>query len=250
MRGEGGEAVEPPRYQRLAEDLMARLRAGEFPVGSMLPTEIALASAYGVSRHTVRAALDRLESLGLVRRLQGSGTSVAGIEPADRFAQEVSALDQLLQYPENTRLFPLRAARVTADDSLAARLRLPAGDWVRIDGVRRVKITAPPISLATIYLRAAYADILDDVGAGSEPVYAQVAAKHALRISEVAVEVSATSVDVATAQVLDVEAGTPGLLVERRYLDQYGRVFEVSSSLHPAERFRYAMLWRRAPPPR
>ena len=66
----------------------------------MLPTELELAEAYAVSRHTVREALRQLEAQGLVSRRQGAGTVVVATEAPERFVQAISSVQELLQYPD------------------------------------------------------------------------------------------------------------------------------------------------------
>ena len=46
-------------------------------------------------------------------------------------------------------------------------------------------------------------------------------------------------IDTAIATILAVERGSPGLLIERQYVGESGRVFEVTKSIYPAGRFRY-----------
>lgn len=58
--------------------LRARLERGEWPVGTQIPTLLELVSEYGVSRATIRAALDELEQEGLIERTRGKGTYVIG----------------------------------------------------------------------------------------------------------------------------------------------------------------------------
>jgi len=63
-----------------AEDTADRLRGailrGEYPVGTDLPSERELSLRLGISRLTLRAALARLETEGLIRPLHGSGNRV------------------------------------------------------------------------------------------------------------------------------------------------------------------------------
>ncbi len=61
------------RYQAIAEALRQRLEAGEFPSGTLLPSEAELSRAYGASRVTVRRALDSLRDEALVDSRQGFG---------------------------------------------------------------------------------------------------------------------------------------------------------------------------------
>jgi GntR family transcriptional regulator len=63
-------------YVQLADDLTAKIAAGDFPVGSRLPGEAELAETYEVARMTVRRALDVLRERGLVRTLHGRGSVV------------------------------------------------------------------------------------------------------------------------------------------------------------------------------
>ncbi len=56
--------------------LFARIQSGEYPTNSRLPSERALAAELGVSRNTVREALDVLETRKMIRRRQGSGSFV------------------------------------------------------------------------------------------------------------------------------------------------------------------------------
>ena len=55
-----------PLYLALAHDLESRIRDGRLPVGTLLSPEPDLAAEFGVSRHTIRQAIQRLRRLGLV----------------------------------------------------------------------------------------------------------------------------------------------------------------------------------------
>lgn len=59
--------------EQISDQLAKDIIHSVYPVGSKLPTERDLASKFGVTRHVVREALKRLESIGLVRIRQGSG---------------------------------------------------------------------------------------------------------------------------------------------------------------------------------
>lgn len=59
---------------RVADDLRARLRRGEWTVNEKLPTEFELAERYGVSRATIRTALHALDRQGLTMTSHGVGT--------------------------------------------------------------------------------------------------------------------------------------------------------------------------------
>ena len=54
---ETAAAAPPTRYGRVAHALIAEISGGRYPVGGRMPTEAELEARFGVSRHTVRAAI-------------------------------------------------------------------------------------------------------------------------------------------------------------------------------------------------
>ncbi len=77
-------AASVPRYLDLADTLQGEIC--DLAPNSLLPTEEQLARRFGVSRVTVRGALDLLEKSGLVSRLRGRGTTVSPSKITRRFA--------------------------------------------------------------------------------------------------------------------------------------------------------------------
>lgn len=64
-------------YQRVTDDLRRRIRAGEFPPGTKLPSRAELCKEYDVSDIVIGAAMRALKSEGLTEPLPGIGTFVA-----------------------------------------------------------------------------------------------------------------------------------------------------------------------------
>ena len=65
-----------PMYQQIAEDLRAQIESGVLQPGAQLPTELELRDRYDSSRNTIRDAIKRLTSQGLVETRPGQGTFV------------------------------------------------------------------------------------------------------------------------------------------------------------------------------
>ncbi|MGK5737448.1 FadR/GntR family transcriptional regulator [Micromonospora sp. URMC 103] len=125
----------PPRGQRIREtiaQLRERILAGEWPVGSRIPTEPQLVAALGVGRNTVREAVRALQHSGVLECRQGSGTYVVSTdELAPVVARRISD-DRMTEVIEVRRAFEVEAARLAAlrrtpedlvalDDALTAR---------------------------------------------------------------------------------------------------------------------------------
>ncbi len=70
-------------HQQIKEEIIQKIESGDYEPQSKLPTEAAFCDAFGVSRTTVRAALQQLTQEGYVIRRQGQGTFV----PSRRYAR-------------------------------------------------------------------------------------------------------------------------------------------------------------------
>jgi GntR family transcriptional regulator len=73
-----------PKYRQIAEDLRARIEAGEYPPGTRLPTKAELMAQHGVAVNTVERAIEELRQAGLVETAQGAGMFVREPTPASR----------------------------------------------------------------------------------------------------------------------------------------------------------------------
>jgi GntR family transcriptional repressor for pyruvate dehydrogenase complex len=108
--------------QALAERLEGEILAGRIPAGTRLPSERELAIALGVNRLTLRAALAKLEALGLITTRHGAGTIVApwreraGLDALTTLVASLSPSDPLwLELVEST----LEIRRILACEAIA-----------------------------------------------------------------------------------------------------------------------------------
>ena len=80
------------RSREVLETLRDALARGDYPPGSKLPSERALAERFGVSRPTIRRAVARLVQEGLIRTRHGSGMTVCEPQLADERRAMVSVM--------------------------------------------------------------------------------------------------------------------------------------------------------------
>jgi DNA-binding GntR family transcriptional regulator len=84
------------RYLEIADDLRDRIQAGEFPVGSQLPSISILQDEYEVpGLNTIRAAQQVLVEEGLLRTRQGVGAFVIASDPPERPLDVVAVLEAI-----------------------------------------------------------------------------------------------------------------------------------------------------------
>ena len=71
------ESVEDmPVYKQIRRCIAERIERGDYPTGSMIPSENELAEEFGTTRLTIRSAMDELGKSGQIRRVQGKGAFV------------------------------------------------------------------------------------------------------------------------------------------------------------------------------
>jgi len=139
-----------PRYAELGDLLQAEIESGQYPVGTLLPTELELCERFQISRHTARAALARLSSAGLVQRRPGAGTRVIAKNAMMRYEHEIDTVDLLLQYGNSTYLKVLDAERMNADVAMAQLLDIREGkDYLQLHCLR-LEPTRQPIAVTRI----------------------------------------------------------------------------------------------------
>jgi DNA-binding GntR family transcriptional regulator len=236
-----------PRYVEIADDLIARIRAGVLAPGSTLPGELTLMDEYQSSRHTIRDALRRLEELGMIERRRGIGTRVLAAEPVRAYVHRVRSPADLLQYPAGNRIVVASIAGVRAGDEVSRLAGVPASSrWQRVSAVRRLPNGEPPICRLDLYLKPRYADVAELVGRRRTPVYEMLEHLHGVHIAEITVDILARPMPAEAAEALGVEAGGPSMTVVRRYMDKDGDLVQFSVSEHPGDRYSYSQSLRRS----
>lgn len=236
-----------PRYVQLGDMLRADIERGDYPVGSLLPTELELCERFKVSRYTARAALSQLIDAKLVVRRPGSGTRVIAQREAMRYEHEINSLELLIQYGNATRLKVVSAVREHADAAMADELELKnGGEYLHLTGLRMEEPSREPIAVTDMLV-----PLRDDVPAKRLLDLATSARTVAgfldpTRLSRVDQIFDADSLTEAEAKLLDVSVSVPAMRVQRRYRDADGQLLMLAISKHPPGRFAYSMALSRS----
>ena len=236
----GDSTASRPRYQQVADDLIRRIERGSYAVGSLLPTELLLCEQYRVSRHTVREALRRLRDAGLIRRRRRVGTEVVARRPPNRYRQPTDSIRDFLQYAEDAKLRVLTTRRILADDALAELLECEVGHpWLRIESVRSIPQNPRPICFTVAYVDAGLVPMDQRFDGLDGPISALLERAYGVHIARIDQTIDAVRLTARQAKVLRASSGGPALRAVRRYYDAQGSLFELSTALHPGDRFSY-----------
>lgn len=109
-----------PLYVQVYSDMLGRIQKKEWAKGFRLPTELNLCESYGVSRITIRLAMQQLVDKGYIVRKQGKGTFVS--EP--HVEQRLDTFYSFGENGENAKSKVLKLAVVRANKRIADNLEV------------------------------------------------------------------------------------------------------------------------------
>lgn len=231
-----GDSTGIPLYTQLHSLLLKRLEAGEWPVGSQMPTLDALMEEYGVSRVTVREAMARLEREGIISRSRGKGTHVLRDLSRDRWLVVPSTWDELVTHIStlSARVDELRSGFVMLAPG-AVRGRVAGEFWQ----AQRVNLTGAgkPYSVTVVSLAA---DIFrrDPEGFGTGAVLPLLARMQGVVLAEAWQSLTISTADLDTARLLAIDVGAPVAQVRREASDPSGRLVYLADVIYPARSMR------------
>lgn len=224
-----------PLYFQLAQQLESAIERGALTPGSLLGNEIELAARLGLSRPTVRQAIQSLVDKGLLVRRRGVGTQV--VHSRVRRPLELSSLyDDLEAAGRHPATRVLAHCVEPADARVAAALRIAEGSDVRT--IERLRYAhGEPLAVLRNHLPARLLDC-DSERLESTGLYRLMRAAgvtlHSARQS-----VGARAAGPADAELLGEEVGAPLLTMERTTFDDTGRAVEFGAHVYRASRYSF-----------
>ena len=240
MKTRIARGIPSPRYYQVYVSLRAWVRDGTYRPGQQIPTEPALCRMFGVSRITVRKAIDELVREGWLVRHQGRGTFVelsAARGPASVDLNE--ALSQVADLAAVTKVRGLRVAEIDPDEETRAALGIAAGEKVqRASHVRLLR--GVPLGLITTFAPLDVAERVKQHDGAGQPMF-ELLERSGIRVGEAEQWIAATLANVEAARALGVEVGAPLLKLTRVVFDTASRPVERVVALYRADAYHYRM---------
>ncbi|MEP6812269.1 MAG: GntR family transcriptional regulator [Actinomycetota bacterium] len=227
------------RPQRVTKQSATRLQVLDLierlGVGNAIPSERQLSADLGVSRLTVRAALDDLAREGYVVRRRGSGTYVQH----PKIAQELtmtSFSEDMRRRGMNPGSRTLSLEREFAGARLGRLLHVSPGEEILV--IKRLRLAdGETMAIETLHLPASLVPGLEpDDLAGS--FYDLVRDRYGLLIVSGTQAIEPTVTDEEESKALGVPLHSPAFLFERTSRDEAGRTLEYVQSVYRGDRYR------------
>lgn len=229
------EQSRAPLYQQLRRALRGAIEDNRLAAEEALPPERELAEEFGVSRITVRKALDALVGEGMLTRRQGAGTFVAARAEA-RVEKSFSKLSSFSEdmisrgrKPESVWL-SRSSGTVTPEEALMLGLS-PGSQVYRFNRIRYADGEPMALEHSTI---AGFC--LPSELAVGESLY-EALDQHSARPVRALQRLRAVLFTGERAKLLGVEDGAPGLFIERRGFLKDGRPVEVTHSYYRGDAY-------------
>jgi DNA-binding GntR family transcriptional regulator len=224
-----------PLYFQVAEQIEGAIHDGKLVPGDRIANEVALADQLGLSRPTVRQAIQTLVDKGLLVRKRGVGTQVVNA-PIRRTVELTSLYDDLMRRGLRPTTTVLALELADGDAPARQRLNVSSGDQVwRLDRLRSVK--GEPLALMCNFIPASVTD-LTRVDLEHTGLYEHFRGQ-AIHLRVAHQVIGARTVDSREARLLGGRKGDPVLTMERTSYDDQGRAVECGLHLYRPDRYAY-----------
>ena len=228
-----------PLWAQLLQRLRDRIASGEFR--DRFPTDHELVEQYGVSRHTVREAVRRIQAEGLLIRRRGRGSQIS-----EGFEQPLGTIYSLYRSVEATGMEQTSVVltqEARSDEEVAARMDLP--DDCEFFFLERLRLAGDiALALDRVWLPLEVAKPLLDVDFTKTAVYDELRDRCSVVPESGSETIRSVLPTDAERDELGLGDNEPAFLIRRRTLFS-GQPLEWRVTLARADRYQFVVNWSR-----
>ena len=238
------DAGSMPLYSQIKQIILNDIKNGVYRLNETIPTEKQLQEIFGVSRMTIRLAIDALVAEGYVVKERSKGTRVIypkikeSLNEVTNFSQEMR--NKGIQY----NIHSVEVTIVKAGEDIANALQIEEG--VNVLRLHRVYyVNQEPLCSITSYLPAAL-NLSVDENVYRSSLYEYLEREKGIRITSVYEDIEVGYAHAPISSELQVAEHTALLLRTRTSLDQSGKPVEYVRSYYRAEKYKYSLTFGKA----
>ncbi len=227
-----------PLYFQVKEDLMEKIKKGQFKVNDLIPSETELQEQYDVSRITIRRAIQELVQEGLLSTQQGKGTYVSEPKASQELNLISSWAETISNLGMNHKSSIISLTKEPAPLAIAQLLNIQEGEVLyKLERVRFVN--QEPICLMTNYLLPACVPGFLENGLVRESLYETLEKDYNIVLNRADEVVEAKAAKAREANLLEIKRGTPLLHATRVTYDLGNRPIEAVITITRGDRYSY-----------
>jgi len=237
-----------PHYHQLKEILQKRIESGEFKPDDQFPTEEQLCQEYGVSRGTVGRAVKILADEGWLRRKQGRGTFVTRPSLSPAFFRLANFTEDMRQrgLEPSTKLLNLEV--IPASEEMAARLQIAVGE--KVIKIARLRLAnGRPMAYETRHLAYDLCPQLMEENLERQSIHSLLIDKYDIPLIRACHTIEARVLSEEEAKLLEVEASSAGLFIDRVTYTTHDRPGTWYQALYRGDEYRFTAEFQPHPIP-
>jgi GntR family transcriptional regulator len=225
-----------PIHMVIHDDLLSKIRSGEYLLGDRLPTENELTNIFHSSKSPVRQALEMLRMEGIIYRHPGKGTFVS--PKNNDGVWNIGSIQDIIGLGEQTRFQLLKIDYREKSEELDNVFKpLKQETFMRIQGLRLLKDT--PLFYLCIHLPEHIGKNIREEDIPDSSVIVTIEKKLGIHLQKCIQNISAVRADKKVARLLRVPDDSPILHIERIYKDKKGDVVEWALNYFNPDLFKY-----------
>jgi GntR family transcriptional regulator len=232
-----------PIYYQIEEQIKQQIESGVLKPGDMLKSEREYAEYYDVSRMTVRQAINNLVNQGYIYKKKGSGTYVQ----EKKIEQALNGLTSFTEDMRKRGMEPssrlLKFELIPATAKIAKELNLKEN--TPVTEIKRIRYgDGVPIAIERNLLPANLVKGLNEEII-NQSLYQYIEEELNLRIADALQVIEASTASKTEADLLEIQKGSPILLIERKTFLADGTVLELVKSAYRADRYKFMITMQR-----
>ena len=232
------------KFNEIFLDLEKKILANEYPPHTLLPSENQLIQIYGVSRETIRKALNLLLNAGYIQKKQGKGSIVLDL---NRFDFPIAGLTSYKELKDTQRIPSETIVRVLEEVPVTEKLNEKTGWQVGVPAwklIRQRKIDGEVVILDKDYLLKSVIPELPEERA-QDSIYDYFENDLSLDISYAQKEITAEPVTQEMQELMTLHGDSHVVVVRSLVFLEDTHCFEYTESIHRLDKFRFIEFARR-----
>ena len=238
-----------PLHAQVEQAVLKNMADGVLPAGARLPAEDRLIERFGVSRTTIRTAIQSLLVRGLVEIRRGKGTFVTQPTITQELTELTGFVEDMRASGREPSALVLDRRVVAASETVARQLILQRGAAVaRIQRVRLADGT--PLSFDETYLPLELGEKIMAEDLENQPIFSLLEQKYATPLLEAEYRLAAVASHGTVARALRIDTGSPIFLIERTTFSSNHRPVDYERLYYRGDHIRFVTRLTRRQGPR
>jgi GntR family transcriptional regulator len=236
-----------PLHAQVEQAVLKSMADGTLPAGARLPAEDQLIERFGVSRTTIRTAIQSLLARGLVEIRRGKGTFVTQPTITQELTELTGFVEDMRAIGREPSAKVLDRRLVAASETVARQLSLQRG--AAVARIQRVRLAdGSPLSFDETYLPLELGQKIMAEDLENQPIFSLLEQKYATPLLEAEYRLAAVASHGTVARALGIDAGSPIFLIERTTYSSNHRPVDYERLYYRGDHIRFVTrLARRQP---